>query len=143
MFEITNHQKDNFLLTSDPLKLNKETIYELLSNTYWASKREKKIIDRSLTNSLCFSILDSNKQIGFVRVITDSATFAYFCDIIIDPTYRGHGLGKWVMDNVLEHPDVKPARRKILLTKDAHAFYEKFGFHGLEVTEKYMERVDG
>lgn len=142
MFEIVTHEKDTFSITTDPSKLQIETVYGLLADSYWAKNRDTSIIDKSISNSLCFSVLDGNKQIGFVRVVTDCATFAYFCDIIIDPSYRGTGIGQWVMDNVLNHSAIRDARRKILLTKDAHTFYEKFGFHGLEVPEKYMERID-
>ncbi len=139
MFQITTHTKDNFTLTSDPKKIDKEVVYELLLNSYWAHRRNKQIIDKSIENSLCFSVYDKTTQVGFVRIVTDSATFAYLCDIIIEPSYRGTGLGQWVMEHVLNHPNIKDLGRTLLVTKDAHTFYEKFGFDTLESPEKFME----
>jgi len=143
MFQIVNHSRDEFSLTSDPSKIDTSVVYTLLSTSYWAKNRSRTLIDKSIQNSLCFSIFDKDKQIGFARIVTDGATFAYLCDIIIDPTYRGHGLGQWVMSHILDHPDIKDLRRRILVTKDAQVFYEKFGFNNLENPGKYMEMVKG
>lgn len=141
MYQIVNYEKNDFYITSDFSKLDAEAVCLLLANSYWASSRPKDVIIKSLKNSLCFSLFHNEKQIGLVRVITDGATFAYLCDVIIDEKYRHKKLGTWLLECVLKHPDLQNLKRVFLATKDAHGFYEKFGFHSLKNPEKFMEGI--
>ncbi|HOM03144.1 MAG TPA: GNAT family N-acetyltransferase [Acetivibrio sp.] len=139
MYQIVNHKKGDFNITTDFERIDIDSICMLLSRTYWANNRSRDIIIKSLENSLCFSLFHNERQIGLVRVITDCATFAYLCDVVIDEGYRGKGLGQWLMECVLNHPDLQNLRRWCLVTKDAHEFYRKFGFENVKNPEIYME----
>ena len=140
MFQIMDYTKGDFYITSDAQKLDIDAVCSLLAESYWANSREKDIIIKSLKNSLCFSLFHKDKQIGLVRVITDCATFAYLCDVIIAEEYRHNGLGTWFMECVFKHPDLQNLRRFLLATKDAHEFYKKFGFNNLIRPENFMEK---
>ncbi|MFL0269406.1 GNAT family N-acetyltransferase [Candidatus Clostridium radicumherbarum] len=139
MHQIVNYEKADFIITTDYNKIDIENVYNLLSKSYWANSRKKEIIIKSLQNSLCFSMFHNNKQIGLVRVITDYATFAYLCDVIIDEEYRHSGLGKWYLECVFKYPGLESLRRWCLITRDAHDFYKNFGFKSLNNPERYME----
>lgn len=141
MHEIIEYKKDDFYITTDFKKIDIDAVSSLLGQSYWAKSREIDIIIKSLKNSLCFSLLHNDKQIGLVRVITDYATFAYLCDVIIDNKYRRKGLGVWFLECVFKHPDLQSLGRWCLATKDAHELYEKFGFENLIKPEMFMERI--
>jgi GNAT superfamily N-acetyltransferase len=96
-------------------------------------------VDRSIDNSLCFGVYDGDEQVGFARVVTDAATFAYLGDVFVLPPHRGRGLGKQLMEEVMAHPDVQGVRRFMLATADAHALYERFGFHAPRDPDRLME----
>ncbi|WOO35953.1 GNAT family N-acetyltransferase [Anaerocolumna sp. AGMB13020] len=136
-------QKDGYYVTSDRNKLDIQAVYQLLKQTYWAENRSSEIVLKSLENSLCFSLFEGNKQIGLLRIVTDYATFAYLCDVIIDEAYRHKGLGEWFLKCVFQHPKLQNLRRWCLATKDAHTFYEKFGFRPLSQPENFMEIFNG
>jgi N-acetylglutamate synthase-like GNAT family acetyltransferase len=142
MYKIIEYQKDDFYITTDTEKLDIDAVYSLLGQSYWAKSRKKDVIIKSLKNSLCFCLLHKNKQIGLVRVVTDYATFAYLCDVIIDDKYRHKGLGVWFLECVLKYPDLQNLRRWCLSTKDAHTFYNKVGFKNLINPERFMEIID-
>jgi GNAT superfamily N-acetyltransferase len=114
-------------------------VHEFLTNCYWAPGIPLEIVERSISNSLCFGIYDSDRQIGFARVITDRATFAYVADIFVVPDYRGRGLSKWLMECILKHPDLRGLRRWMLATQDAHGLYRQYGFTPLQAPERWME----
>jgi N-acetylglutamate synthase-like GNAT family acetyltransferase len=135
--------KDSYYVTSDRNKLDIQAVCHLLKQTYWAEKRPSEIVLKSLENSLCFSLFENNKQIGLVRVVTDYATFAYLCDVIIDENYRHKGLGEWFLKCVFMHPELQHLRRWCLATKDAQTFYEKFGFRPLAQPDHFMEIFNG
>ena len=97
--------------------------------------------ETAIKNSLPFGVYKSENLIGFARVVTDYATFAYLGDVFILEEFRGRGLSKWLMETILAHPDLQGFRRWILATRDAHALYEKFGFTALKVPERWMERT--
>ncbi len=137
--EVINCIKDNYSITNDPNRLDTEAVVSLLSKTYWASNRSRETMLKSFENSLCFSLYFKDKQIGFFRVITDYAVFAYLCDVIIDEEYRKNGLGQWAMECILSHPDLKGLKRWCLITKDAQEFYKKIGFKELPNPKSYME----
>lgn len=115
-------------------------VYHQLSAMYWSKNIPKEIVIKSLENSLCFSVItDSNQQIGFARMITDKATFAYLSDVFIDKKHQEQGLSKALMKNILAHPDLQYLRRIMLATKDAHGLYEQFGFKELSSPDMFME----
>lgn len=132
-------KKDNFIISDDDSKLNINAICDFLARAYWADKRPRDVIEKSITHSLNFGVYDGGKQIGFARVVTDRAVFAYLCDVFIHEDYRGHALGKWMIECILGHPELKGLKRWCLLTKDAHGLYKQFGFTELGDTTRWME----
>lgn len=135
----TNFTKGDYLISSDKSLLDIKVIQKYLSNSYWAKNRLLKTTKKSIENSVCFGLYHINTQVGFARVITDKATFAYLADVFILEDHRGKGLSKWMMKVVFEYGEFKNLRRWFLATKDAHKLYEKFGFHSLKEPEKLME----
>ncbi|WP_171475517.1 GNAT family N-acetyltransferase [Frigoriglobus tundricola] len=104
-------------------------IHRYLSReTYWAAGIPRDTLLKAVAASVCFGVYGADRQVGFARVVTDRATFAYLCDVFILPEYRGRGLSKWLMECVVAHPDLQGLRRFVLVTRDAHALYAKFGF---------------
>lgn len=136
------YKRDNFLISDDPAKLNIDTICDFLSLAYWADKRPREVIEKSIQFSLNFGVYDGNRQIGFARVVTDRATFAYLCDVFIHEDYRGQALGKWLMECIFTHPELQGLRRWSLATRDAHGLYKQFGFTELSDPSKWMEKFD-
>lgn len=114
-----------------------ERASELLHNTYWAHHRSKDTIEMSIKNSICFGVYHHQKMVGFARVVTDYATMYWLCDVIIDPEYRGRGLGKKLIKFITETDDLK-GMFGILATRDAHGLYEKYGFK--KAPDKFMRR---
>lgn len=135
-----NWVRETFTVTCDPAKLDRVVIARFLASSYWAKGIPSATVDKSLEHSLCFGLLDGDRQIGFARVISDRATIAYLADVFILPEYRGRGLSKWLMECVVSHPDLQGLRRWILATRDAHSLYEKFGFTALKKPDIFMER---
>ncbi|MCR5196925.1 MAG: GNAT family N-acetyltransferase [Pseudobutyrivibrio sp.] len=122
----------DYRITDDKSKIKSADVQRLLSTTYWADKRPLEQIEKSMANSACFGILDdSDGLIGFARVISDFATTYYLCDVIIDSDYRKHGLGKELVSYIVSLPEYQNIRG-ILMTKDAHGLYEKYGFEKIE-----------
>jgi len=134
--------RDNFTVTDDPARLDRDVIWRFLSTSYWAKNIPAATVDRSLHNSLCFALLDGARQIGFARVVSDRATFAYLGDVFVLPEYRGRGLAKWLVACVLGHPDLQGLRRWLLATRDAHALYRQLGFTPLKAPARFMELHD-
>jgi GNAT superfamily N-acetyltransferase len=117
----------NFVISDDPQRLNLARICQLLAGTYWAASRPAEVIEKSLQQSVSFGLYDGDRQIGFARLVTDQATFAWLCDVVIDPEYRGRKLGRWLIECVLSHPAAQVSQQ-LLRTKDAQLLYEEFGF---------------
>jgi GNAT superfamily N-acetyltransferase len=116
-----------------------ETIHRYLSEeSYWAKGIPRETCERAITNSLCFGAFDGGTQVGFTRVITDYATFAYIADVFVLPSHRGRGISKQLMQAVMSHPQLQGLRRWHLSTLDAHGLYAQFGFGPLEWTERHM-----
>jgi GNAT superfamily N-acetyltransferase len=134
--------RGTFTVTCDPARLDRALIAEFLASTYWAKGIPPLVVDKSLAHSLCFALLDGDRQIGFARVISDHATIAYLADVFVLPEYRGKGLAKWLMQCVTGHSELQGLRRWMLATRDAHGLYEKFGFKPLKRPEIFMERHD-
>ncbi|MCD8511232.1 MAG: GNAT family N-acetyltransferase [Bacillus sp. (in: Bacteria)] len=128
-----NWRRDPYVISDKPSLLNINYIHAFLADqSYWAKGRKRETVEKSVANSLNFGVYDQDmKQIGFARVITDQATFSWILDVFIEEDYRGEGLGQWLLECLLEHPSVK-GTNLALATKDAHDFYEKFGFERKE-----------
>jgi GNAT superfamily N-acetyltransferase len=129
-----------FAVTCDPAKMDRAVIAEFLASSYWAKGIPAATVERSLANSLCFALLDGDRQIGFARVISDYATIAFLNDVFVLPEYRGRGLSKWLMECIISHSELQGLRRWLLATKDAHGLYAKYGFTPLKRPEVFMER---
>ncbi len=132
-------QRDGFTISCDPARIDREAVHAFLAGSYWAAGLPREVFDRSIDGSLCFSLLDGGAQAGFARVITDRATFAYLGDVHVLPGWRGKGLGRWLMQCVMAHPDLQGLRRWVLVTRDAHALYAPLGFTPLANAAGYME----
>ncbi len=131
---------DTYLFSNDKLKLQIPVIHNYLANeSYWAKNIPLETLKRAIDGSLCFAIYNDKTQIGFCRVITDNATFAYLADVFIIETYRGKGLSVQFMQYVFDYPTLKKLRRFMLATKDAHTLYSKFGFTPLLTPDRFME----
>ncbi len=127
-------------ITTDPSKIDVAFVHHYLSEiSYWAKGIPLSLVEKSIQNSMCFSVLKNEKQIGFARVVTDYATFAYLADVFVDENFRGHGYSKELMAFIMSHPDLQGLRRWMLMTKDAHGLYEQFNFSKLKKPENAME----
>ncbi|MCE2793161.1 MAG: GNAT family N-acetyltransferase [Planctomycetota bacterium] len=131
--------RGEYSISSDSAKLDVAVIHQFLSGSYWSPGLPLDVLQRALAGSLCFGLYHRGVQVGFARVITDRATFAYLCDVFVLDSYRGQGLGRWLMEVVSSHPDLQGLRRMVLVTRDAHGLYEKFGFSPLAKPGGYME----
>ena len=134
--------KKNFTITTEQEKFDVEFVHSFLSRSYWAEGIPKEVIERSIEGVLCFGLFENDKQIGFARMITDKATFAYLADVFIIEEYRGQGLSKWLMEVIMSHPSLQGLRRMMLATRDAHGLYEKFGFTALQNADRWMQKHD-
>lgn len=134
-------KSNDIQISTDKSLLDIDLIFNFLSGSYWAKGRSVSLTKKSIDNSLCFGVYLKNKQIGFARVITDYATFAYLADVFILEEYRGKGFSKKLIATILGFPDLKNIRRWMLATKDAHTLYSAFGFQNLKEPEKFMEIV--
>ena len=131
-------QKDNFKISSEKKQVNIDILHDMLSRSYWARERSREDVEKSVENSLCFSLFKGEEQIGFARVLTDYMAYAIILDMVIRQNYRGQGLGKWLVECICVHPEVAPLRQA-LWTADADEFYGKGGFEEMS-TLKFMAR---
>ncbi|MCB9110263.1 MAG: GNAT family N-acetyltransferase [Anaerolineales bacterium] len=136
------YTRDHFIISNDPSRLDIDEVCRFLSRAYWADKRPREAIERSIRHSLNFGIYDGDRQIGFARVLSDRAVFAYLMDVFVHEDYRGKGLGKWLMECITAHPDLQEIRRWVLATKDAHGLYRQFGFTELDDPSLWMHKFD-
>jgi GNAT superfamily N-acetyltransferase len=128
-----------YAISTDPKRLDIDAVHAYLSRSFWAEGIPKEIVARSIENSLCFGLYHDRRQIGFARVITDLATFAYLCDVYVLEEYRAQGLGKWLIEAIMSHPELQGLRRFHLVTRDAHGLYSRFGFDAATDPERHME----
>lgn len=133
--------RGGFRISTDPSELDVSAIHSYLSQSYWAEGIPRELVARSLDASLCFGLYEGSRQVGLARVITDRATYAYLCDVYVLDRYHGQGLGRWLMDSVMEHPDLAGLRRLSLVTRDAHSLYAPLGFTPLAQPDRHMEIV--
>ncbi len=132
-------RRGEHLISTDRSRLNLGIIHDFLSTSYWASGVPEDVVRRSVENSLVFGVYRSEEQVGFARVVTDYATFAYLADVFVLEAHRGQGLGKWLIEVILSHPDLWGLRRWLLATGDAHELYRKYGFAELAQAGIFME----
>ena len=133
---------DEFSISTDKTRLNIALIHEYLSQrSYWARGRSFDVVRKSIEHSLCFGLYRGDEQVGFARVVTDGATFAWLCDVFILESVRGRGLGKRLVQAVVDHPELQGLRRIMLATQDAHELYQRYGgFTNLQSPDRWMER---
>ena len=137
-----NWQCENFTIDTEKSKLDLDFIHDYLCNqSYWAQGRPREVVEKSIEHSLCFGVYEINRQVGFARTVTDYSTFAWLCDVFIAESHQGNGLGKWLIECVIAHPDLQTIKNIILATSDAHELYRQHGgFEPLAVPEKWMHR---
>jgi GNAT superfamily N-acetyltransferase len=136
-------QRGEYLISTDQARLDIGVIHDYLANSsYWAQGRPLGVVRRSIEYSLAFGLYRGSRLVGFARVITDYATFAWLADVFVLDQFRGQGLGKWLVDVILSHPELQGFRRWVLATKDAHELYRRVGFIELARPERWMERPD-
>jgi GNAT superfamily N-acetyltransferase len=130
---------NGYEISTDPARLDLDVIHGYLREAYWSPGVPRDVVERSIARSLCFGLYaPDGAQAGFARVVTDGATFAWIADVFVLDPHRGRGLGVWLMETVLAHPDLQGLRRIVLATKDAHELYERFGFVPLPTPERWM-----
>ena len=128
-----------FEISTDPARLDIEVICGFLRHSYWAERRKRSVIERSLRNSLCFGVYTpAGRQVAFARVVSDRAVFAYLMDVYVDPEFRGRGISKALLRAILDHPDLQALRVFLLGTRDAHGLYAQFGFQPLSEPNLWM-----
>jgi len=143
-------RRDEYVIRTDPRRIDVEFVHAFLTESYWAKGIPLDAVRRSIENSLPFGLsFDASagrggreRPIGFARVITDYVTFGYLADVFVIEEFRGRGLSRWLMETVIAHPDLQGFRRWVLLTRDAHGLYAKFGFAALKQPDRYMELWD-
>jgi N-acetylglutamate synthase-like GNAT family acetyltransferase len=133
---------DDYLISSDPARLDVGVIHGFLRESYWAEGIPRDVVERAIQNSLCFGVYCRDQQIAFARVVSDYATFAYLADVFVLAPWRGHGISKALMAEIVRHPDLQRLRRWLLGTKDAHGLYQRYGFTAPRFPERQMERTD-
>jgi GNAT superfamily N-acetyltransferase len=131
-----------YRLSDDPARLDRDAVHRYLhDDSYWARGRPRAVMDRAIDNSLVIgAYTSSGAQAGFARVVTDSATHAWLCDVFVLPGHRGRGLARWMVRAAIDHPSVAGVRRILLTTLDAHGVYTALGFTPLTEPENWMQR---
>jgi GNAT superfamily N-acetyltransferase len=136
---VFEQHRGEYTVSSDPTRMDIDAIHGYLSRAYWCEGIPRTTLERAMRYSLCFGVFEGETQIGFVRVVTDYTTFAYVCDVFVLESHQGKGLGTWLMQCVMRHPDLQGLRRWLLTTRDAHELYRKVGFTLLSKPERHME----
>lgn len=132
-------KKETFTISTDKSKLDMNVIHGYLSKSYWSPDIPMETVKKSIDHCLTFGLFEEKKQIGFAKMITDRATFAYLADVFVLEEYQGRGLGKWLIECVMSHSDLQGLRRIMLATRDAHGLYAAFGFKPLHNPDKFMQ----
>jgi ribosomal protein S18 acetylase RimI-like enzyme len=130
-----------YTISTDSARMDLDAIHAYLSRSYRAEGVPRAIVERSLLGSLAFGLFHRGTQVGLARAVTDRATFAYLCDVYVLEEHQGRGLGRWLIETVMTHPDLQGLRRFSLVTRDAHDLYSKFGFGSLASPDRHMEIV--
>jgi GNAT superfamily N-acetyltransferase len=142
--EIQEYHRNNYIISTDPARLSIERIHEFLTlHSYWAQNRPIEIMQRAVENALNFGLYCGEEMVGYARIVTDYATFSWLCDVVIVPQHRGHGLGKWLVECIVNHPELKDQRRIMLATRDAHELYRVHGgFELIHNPDRWMEKIN-
>lgn len=130
-------------ITTDASRLDLDVIHDFLSRSYWAAGIPREVMARAIRHSMCFGAFDGERQVGFARVISDFATFAYVSDVFVVESSRGRGVGKQLMAAIMSHPDLQGLRRWTLFTRDAHGLYRQYGFGEAHYPDRLMEILAG
>jgi len=130
------------VVDSDPSNLDMDVIHGFLSSAYWSKGISRELLAKAMRNSLCFGIYEDDRQVGFARVVTDQATFAYLADVFVLESHRGRGLARQLVAAIAADPRLQGLRRWVLVTRDAHPLYAKFGFKALAAPDRFMELHD-
>jgi len=139
-YRVVEYRKDRDAAPADQDSIPVDAAFDLLKTTHWAADLSREVLERAMENSLCFGLLRSRDLVGFARVITDRATYAYLTDVVIAADLRGRGVGRWMVERILDHPDLQNLRRVSLLTRDSAEFYSRLGFRTGAGPLTYMER---
>jgi GNAT superfamily N-acetyltransferase len=135
-----DRQRDGYLLTSDRTRVDVGRVHTwLCDESYWAAGRDRDLVARSIEGSRPYSVLTDSGQVAFARVVTDGATFAWLCDVFVDAGHRGRGLGRWLVDSIVEDLSAEGVLRFLLATADAHEVYRRAGFAALDGADRFME----
>lgn len=134
------HRDGDILVTTDPLRLDLDAIHGFLVGSYWAAGIPREVVERSVRHSICFGAFDGDRQVGFARVISDRATYAYMSDVFVLPSHRGRGIGKRLMACVTSHPELQDLRLWTLFTRDAPGLYRHYGFGEARYADRLMEK---
>ena len=132
---------DEYIISTDKHRLDLRAIHSFLTKSYWAEGIPFEIVKKSIEHSLNFGVYAAERQVGFARVITDYATYAYIGDVFILEDFRGQGLSKWLMQVIADYPELQDLRRWSLLTSDAYELYRKTGFQEVQNPGLYMEKA--
>jgi GNAT superfamily N-acetyltransferase len=135
-------QQGDLLVSTDPSRLDLDVVHGFLTRSYWAAGIARDTVERSVRHSICFGAYEAGRQVGFARVVSDRATYAYVADVFVLESHRGRGVGKRLMDGVVSHPDLQGLRRWNLFTRDAHGLYRQYGFGVPRYPERLMERFE-
>jgi len=142
--QIVEQRRGNLLLSTERTRIDIDAVLDMLHRSHWGGAITRDVLERAIPNSVCVGIYDGTRQIAFARAITDLSTYAYLSDVIVLEEARGRGLGSWMIEAILGHPDLQRLRRIALLTRDARELYERYGFtEGTISTSIYMERRHG
>jgi GNAT superfamily N-acetyltransferase len=130
----------DYIITTNKTKIQFEIVFNFLTNGYWSKNISGELVQKAIENSVCFSVLYKEEQIGFARVITVKVSFGYIADVFIVEEHRGKGLSKWLMQTILDDAELQEFRSWMLATKDAHSLYEQFGFKLTNDTTRIMRK---
>jgi GNAT superfamily N-acetyltransferase len=142
--QIVEQRRGGLLLSTDRSRIDIDAVLDMLHRSHWGGAVTRDILVRAIPNSVCVGVYEGTRQLAFARAITDLATYAYLSDVIVLEEARGRGLGSWMIEAILDHPDLQRLRRIALLTRDARELYERYGFvEGVTTASIYMERRPG
>lgn len=133
------HARRGYRIVTRESEVDVDAVHAYLTRSYWARGITRELVARSVRASFCFSLYQGDRQVGFARLVTDRATFAYLCDVYVLEELRGQGLGKWLIETVVAHPELQGLRRFVLATRDAHGLYARHGFTPLANPDQLME----